>query len=261
MRVRRGARVMRIALIAAGLLFLAAIAAATPAGAEDKLVGTYYDLGTTVVFKAPEDAVKKLLPEGWEPAPVGNLGDANLFVAFLDWLAVQTPDGTPGEPGRFVTLIAPVRKTGSEAVVSMILAGWSSNPAEVPGPYGNFTLAKASVDYRYRTDAGGRLNTEESWDFADEAGDAIAFRLNIARGQSRHIRQENRVYSAAKPEFYRINKSEIEYDLFAGPQLDDPLVLSFKATGPKLEPLFDGSQKLVGVTAIRWGTHQILSPQ
>src|SRR5690242_10372679 len=110
------------ALLAAGL--------AGPAAADEKLVGIYGEERTVLAFKLPDAAVQRLLPAGWEvaPVPAGPSKDANLIVNFIDWLTVQNPDGQPGETGRLLALAVPARKSGSEARVPMVVAGLVSSP-------------------------------------------------------------------------------------------------------------------------------------
>ena len=71
------------------------------AAAEEKLVATYGEERTVLAFKLPDATARKLLPAGWEvaPVPAGPSKDANLLVNFIDWLTVQNPDGKPGKPG------------------------------------------------------------------------------------------------------------------------------------------------------------------
>jgi hypothetical protein len=63
---------------------------------------------------------------------------------------------------------------------------------------------------------------------------------------------EAKIYSAAKPEFYRIYRFEQAADVARSTAtgIDRVTKFSIKATGPKLTPLFDGSEQLISVTSI-----------
>jgi hypothetical protein len=60
---------------------------------------------------------------------------------------------------------------------------------------------------------------------------------------------ETKVYSAATG-FYRIYRVEQIEDVVRSTGIDRVGKFSFKAEGPKLAPLFDGSQQLVSVISI-----------
>src|SRR5215813_1575340 len=77
---------VRMATRLIGVASLVAMTLLGSAAAEEKLVGTYGEVRTVLAFKASPAAVQKLLPEGWEPAPIaaGPSKDANLNVVFID---------------------------------------------------------------------------------------------------------------------------------------------------------------------------------
>jgi hypothetical protein len=79
-------------------------------------------------------------------------------------------------------------------------------------------------------------------------GDAIQFQVQYVRGPSTHDKAEATQCSAAKPDFYRIYRSEQSTVVVRGrgwrPQSE--------ASAPKLAPLFDGSEQLIGVTSVPW---------
>jgi hypothetical protein len=149
------------------IALLITMATANIASAAEKLVGTYGEERTVLAFKVPDTAAQKLLPEGWQVSPpsTGPSNDANLNVVFVDVLTVQNPDGTPGETVRIAALVVPAKKKGTDAAVPMVVGGFASNPAYVPGAYGNESLASATVDRHVHTDPSGKTNVEESWEF------------------------------------------------------------------------------------------------
>jgi hypothetical protein len=244
---------------------LLAVGLVGPATAEEKLVATYGEERTILAFKVPDAAVQKLLPEGWEAAPVpaGPSKDANLIVNFIDWLTVQNPDGKPGETGRIAALVVPARKNGSEAGVPMVVAGLVSAPSFVPGPYGTFALAKVTVDRHIHTDAAGASLGEEAWEFKGDKGESIELQLKYARGVAVRSKTEAMVHSAIKPDFYRIYRIESANDVVrsSATGVDHAQSFAFKASGGQLSQLFDGSEKLISITSLPWYSRQVTLPE
>ena len=68
------------------------------------------------------------------------------------------------------------------------------------------------------------------------------------------------MYSAAKPDFIASHRSEQARDIVRGLDTDRVKKIDFKASGPKLGPLFDGAQ-LIGVTSEPWYTRQTYLPE
>ena len=246
-------------VISGGLGFVEPIASA-----QEKLVGTYAEARTTLAFKIRDSVAQSMLPHGWiaNQFSVGPSKGANLVVTFMDWLAVQEPDGKPGKTFRHVGLTVPAKQDGGEAAVSMVVAGLSAPPGYAPGPYGNFAAAKSHVTRSLRTDDDGVSTAEESWQFTGENGDAVDLQLQFARGLARRAKSEAKVYSAVKPQFYRIDRIEEAIDVVrsadAGAERAQKFV--FKATGPRFLTLFDGSEELVSITSFPWFSRQAFLP-
>jgi hypothetical protein len=260
---------MMISQITRNFTYVAAVVALTnaanAASAAEKPVGTYGQLRTILAFKVPDAAVQKLLPEGWQAsAPsTGRSKDANLNVAFVDQLTVQNPDGSPGETYRVAALAIPAKKAGADATVPMVVGGFASIASYVPGPYGVFSLASATVDRHIHTDPTGKTNVEESWEFKNDGGDAIQLGLQFARGVATRSKAEAMPHSGVKPDFYRIYRIELAADVVRSTATgtDRAEKYTFKATGAKLSPLFDGSEQLVSITSMPFYTLQISLPE
>jgi hypothetical protein len=250
--------------IAGVVALLVMMAAGNAALAAEKLVGTYGEERTVLAFKVPETAAQKLLPEGWQVSPpsTGPSKDANLNVVFVDVLTVQNPDGTPGETIRVVALVVPAKK-GTDAVVPMVVGGFASIPAYVPGPYSTFALASATVDRHIHTDPTGKTNIEESWEFKGDGGNAIGLQLQYDRGVASRSKAEVMPHSGVKPDFYRIYRIEQAADVVrsTATSTDRAQKYAFKATGAKLSPLFNGSEQLVSITSLPFYTRQVSLPE
>ena len=68
------------------------------------------------------------------------------------------------------------------------------------------------------------------------------------------------LYSAVKPDFYRIYRYEQSADVVRGAGVDRVQKVVIKAAGPKLAPLLDGSEQLLGVTSVPWYARQTYLP-
>jgi hypothetical protein len=236
--------------------------AAEPALAADKYVGSNVDVRTVLAFKVADAAVQKLLPGGWQPdvAIAGPGKDVNFRVTFIDRIVNQDAESKALEPVRIAHLSVPAKKAGSEAGGTMLLRIHSSSAGGVPGPYGVSVHAPANMQRTVRIDPAGTVTVEESWEFKSQDGDSIQLQIQYARGPSTLGKAENKFYSAAKPEFYRIYRSEQITDLLRSPAGDRVQKILFKASGPTLSPLFDGSEQLIGVTSDPWYTRQTFLP-
>jgi hypothetical protein len=232
--------------------------------AQEKLVATYGEARTVLAFKIPEAAVQKLLPQGWLPNPIsaGPAKEANLVVTFMDWLVVMDPDGKPEKTYRSVGLGVPAKQNGTDVTVSMVVGGLSSPPGYAPGPYGNFAAAKSMITRTLRTGEDALSRAEESWQFEGESGDSIQLQLQFTRGIAARSKLEAKVHSALKPEFYRIYRIEQAADVVrsVADGTDRVQTYLFKASGPLLSQLFDGSEQLVSITSMPWFSRQAFLP-
>ena len=206
--------------------------------------------------------MQKFLPDGWQPDVVtaGPAKDVNLRVTFIDWIVNQDAAGKALEPVRIAHLSIPAKMKGSQTGGTMLFRIYSSSAGGVPGPYGVSVHAPANMERKVRIDPAGIGTVEESWEFKSQDGDSIQLQIQYARGASTPDKAETKFYSAAKPEFYCIYRSEQSTDVVRSPAADRVQKVLFKAFGPTLSPLFDGSEQLIGVTSDPWYTRQTFLP-
>jgi hypothetical protein len=176
---------------------------------------------------------------------------------------VTNPDGKPGDTVRIAAIVGPARKKGTEAAVPMVIAGLVSAPGEAPGPYGVFTPAKVTVDRHVRTDAAGASAAEEAWEYIGDGGDKVQLQLKYTRGVPARSKTETKVYSAIKPEFYRIYRVESAADVVrsSAAGIDRAQTVAFTASGPKLSQIFDGKEQLISITSLPWYSRQVTLPE
>jgi hypothetical protein len=235
--------------------------AAEPVLAAEKYVGSNVDSRTILAFKVADAAVQKFLPAGWEPdvTTVGPAKDVNLSVTFIDRIVNLDAEGKGLDPVRIATLTIPAKMKGSETRGTILFCAYVSDRA-VPGPYGVSVHASANMERKVRIDPAGTATVEESWEFRSQDGDSIQLQMQYVRGPSTPGKAEAKLYSAVKPEFYRIYRSEQSTDVVRSATADRVQKVQFKASGPKLSPLFDGSEQLIGVTSNPWYTRQTFLP-
>jgi hypothetical protein len=235
--------------------------AAEPVLAAEKYVGSNVDSRTILAFKVADAAVQKFLPAGWEPdvTTVGPAKDVNLSVTFIDRIVNLDAEGKALDPVRIATLTIPAKMKGSETRGTILFCAYVSDRA-VPGPYGVSVHASANMERKVRIDPAGTATVEESWEFRSQDGDSIQLQMQYVRGPSTPGKAEAKLYSAVKPEFYRIYRSEQSTDVVRSATADRVQKVQFKASGPKLSPLFDGSEQLIGVTSNPWYTRQTFLP-
>lgn len=252
-------------LLSALVAALSLIAAATsPALAQEKLVGIYGEVRSVLSFKVPETALRKFVPAGWELSPPnsGPSKGANLNLVLIDALTTQGPDGKPEDNSRIAALVFPARKTGTDAVVPMVFAGFTSNAKHATGAYGVFELAKTTIVRTARTDPEGKSGADESWDFRVDDNAGVSVQLQFAHAPSARTKRETRVYSAKTPDLYRIYRIEEALDVVQSTEtgVDRVQHVAFKIRGSNIAPLFNGSEKLVSITSIPWYTRQVFLP-
>jgi hypothetical protein len=237
--------------------------AAGPALAEEKLVGAEVDLRTVLSFKATDAAVQKMLPEGWDAnsPTAGPSKGFNLNVVLVDRQLAADAEGKPIVSYRGAALVIPAKKKASGAAGAMVVGGLFE-PAGAPGAYGVFTAAQTAIERKTHTDAGGKSVIEETWQFKAGDGNSIEVQIQFTRGIPAKGKAETKVFSAARPDFYRIYRIEQATDVVrsTGTGLDRVTKLSFKASGDKLAPLFDGSEQLVSVTSVPWYSRHTYLP-
>jgi hypothetical protein len=148
------------------------------------------------------------------------------------------------------------------AAGAVVVFAFASTPEDVPGPYSVNMLSKVDMAKSFRMGETGSVMAEETWDFSTEGGDQLHFSMTFERGAGRRSHTETRVYSAAKPDFYRIYKADLVTDLVRGATGDAGRVkkIEFRASGPHLSPVFNGTERMIGITSDPAYYRQIFLP-
>lgn len=233
------------------------ILAAAPALAQEKLVGTNIDVRTVLDFKVSDAAVQKLLPPGWEvnPETFGPSAGANLRVAFVDNLATYDATGKPTPTIRNLIFGIPVKRVGVPGAL-MLFALLSPSDG---GSYGASMKSTNVVERKVRHEPGSPTTVEELWEFKAENGHVVSLQAHYVRGVATRSKSEIRNYSQSKPEFFRIYRSEQGVDVVRGADSGAERLkkFTFRASGEKFSPLFDGTEQLISLSSVLWYQREV----
>ena len=239
------------------------LAVAGSAFAQEKLYATHLDMRTTIALKAPDAAVQKMLPAGWElnPPTGGPAKGANLTLVLVDQVMFLDENGKPKERSRGVTLAIPARKTGGKEAGSMIVSGLYS-AGNVPGAYEVYMPADVTIDRKQRADGDGKVLVEERWTLKGPDGHAFEVHVAYVRGAAAKAKTDSKAYSGARPDFYRIYRADVVSDVARSvPNGEDRVsIVSVKVKGQKYAQLFDGSEKIIAITSIPSFSREIFLP-
>lgn len=267
-----GTQAFRGVLIAA-LLATTMVAAQTPP-AQAPIAGTMVEYSNEARFQmdvhVPDAALAAYLPTGWTPnvATQGNAKDANLRVIFIDRVTVNGPDGKPVGKGsqKVIWLAAPVKDPGG-ANVQLIIGGLTDDPANVPGPFGNFLLATTHSMSRSTTAAptGAGPNTDtQDWNFTAASGEHLELHVKYERGAgNKGNANDTRYYSAKMPAFFQISRQEQVLDVVRNATTNPPdrvKEYTLKGGGGTYAKLFDGTEKSLSWDNVLWVNRTISIP-
>lgn len=253
-----------------GLLGGVLLLAATSGAAAQTVLESSNEVRFQFDFKVPDAALAALLPQGFTSnvATQGPAKDCNVRVIFIDRVTINGPDGMPLGKGsnQLVYLTAPVKDaTGANA--QLVLGGLTADPADAPGPFGNYLLAtthsvKRTVD-RPATGAGPMMESQD-WVFAAATGEHLEMHLTYERGgANKRPLTDVKFYSAKNPAMALISREELVLDILRNvttTPADRVKTFSVKAGGGSFAKLFDGTEKVLSWDNILWLNRSLLRP-
>lgn len=228
-------------------------------GESERFVGRGTESRTFLYFKVSQDALGSLVPEGWRACPLadGPAAGANLMAAFVDQTTSLDAEGKRLEPMRYVLFEIPMGKTAGAPVAWSLFTGLSTGGA---GAYGTNLQASAEIERKTRHAASGSA-VEESWHLQTGGGESVSLRLRFLRGPVSVQQVESRVYSHARPGFFRIYRVEQAVDVVRLPTDENRLnEVAFQAKSAKLAPLFDGTEQLTAIVSVPVYARKIFLP-
>ncbi len=258
----------RMIALSASAAFLAASAvsgAVQPAGA-DTLVENSAEFRFQLDFHVNDAALQKLLPAGWEAAIAtqGPAKDANLRLIFIDRVDVTNPDNTPKTSDQLAIIEIPIKQTGTNNAVRMIINALVSDPKEAPGPFGSYVHATSVKASRSLNTAGGVTQGEENWEFLGANGERLETHVKYERGAARrNPAAEVKFFNPSNPSAYQIFKVDSGLDIMKNasvPVKDRVKEFSYKATGGNIGTLFDGAEKVLSWDSFHWYNRGIYTP-
>jgi hypothetical protein len=217
-------------------------------------------------FVVPDAALRKFLPAGWEPniATQGPAKDCNLRLIFIDRVDITDEKGQATGSSGLVYLAIPVKQTGTPNNGQMIIAGLTTDAKDVPGPFGNYQLATTHKFDRAVVGGSGKDTLmEENWEFVSASGERLEVHLKYQRAAARKLTQEVKFFNPTNPASFQIFKVDSAIDIMRNatvPVKDRVTEFSYKASGGRLGPLFDGTEKVVSIDSFHWYNRGVYTP-
>jgi hypothetical protein len=246
------------------LILGALVAALAPLGAET-LVEFSNEARFQLDLRVNDAALAPFLPAGWamNVATQGAAKDCNLRAVFVDRVTINAPDGKPVGKGsnRLVYLAVPVKdQTGANA--QLVIGGLTEDPADAPGPFGNYLLATTHT--MQRTTAAGTGLDSQDWVFAAASGERLELHIKYERGvANKGNAADVKFYSAKTPTVFQIFRQEQVLDILRNVTTTPPdRVKEFKfvGSGGSYAKLFDGSERPLSWDNILWLNRSVLTP-
>ena len=213
-----------------------------------------------------DTALQKKVPEPWKAfsIPGGPLKGANFFVIFIDGFLMQDAKGKPdhGGIGRKVVFAAPVKNNRTGEMATMVLGGFGANPETIPGPYKNFSLAHiACLSTSSAVDFAPGTGTA-SWEVKNNGENILSLKIEYQKALPFRKEIKRKVYSSAEPSFFRIYHIDSATDMIKSvPAGFDRLKkYQFQLNVPAMKDVFDGNEKLVGLSAIPLYVRKVFLP-
>ena len=250
------------------LIAAVALAGTAPAADAQTMIEHSSEARFQLDVHVPDAVLNAYLPPGWTPnvAAQGPAKDCNLRVIFIDRVTINGPDGRPVGKGsnRLVYLAAPV-KDPAGAAVQLIIGGLTEDPADAPGPFGNYLPATTHSVQRTTSSMGtGSTLDSQDWVFAAASGERLELHIKFEKGvANKGNPNETKFYSAKNPTFYQISRQEQVLDILRNVTTTPPdrvKDFSFKGSGGSYAKLFDGTEKALSWDNILWINRTVLVP-
>jgi len=225
---------------------------------QETFVGQGTEVRTFLYFRVSTPALLKFVPQGCEVCPVssGPGAGANLLAAFVDQVTSLDAAGKPVDLLRYVLFEIPIRPAGEHNAL-VLFTGLSNGG---PGAYETNVKAEADIERKIRHQ-GAASTVEESWDLKSGSGENVSLQLRFSRGPVSVEQVESRVYSQAKPGFFRIYRVEQAVDVIRPASGARRLrEIGFRAKSAKLTPVFDGTEQLVSIVSVPVYARRIFLP-
>jgi hypothetical protein len=219
-------------------------------------------------FHVPDAALMAMLPPGFtlNVATQGAAKDANIRVIFVDRMTVSGPDGKPVGNGssRLVYLASPVKDPGG-ANAQLVIGGITDNPADAPGPFGNYLLATTHRMQRSTSSSGnGPVIDAQDWVFQAASGERLELHIEYEHGVgNKGNAADVKFYSAKNPSVAQMSRQEQVLDILRNVTTTPPdrvRKFSFKGSGGSYAKLFDGTERVLSWDNLVWINRSVSQP-
>jgi len=176
-------------------------------------------------------------------------------------VVVLDPAGAPIGTGtaRYAVISAAAVNAKTGQANSIIVGGMSTQGTGVYGVYQPAT--STGLERTVTGTAQDQGHVRESWVFTGGGGEVLHLAVAYRRGPAVRAHLDSVMRSAARPEFQRTYHIDQATDVVRGANSADRVeALAFTATGPALKPIFDGTERLIAVTAIPYYVRDITVP-
>jgi hypothetical protein len=252
-------------LLVIGGWCLMGMLAARPAEAQT-FTGVHGDRTRIMLaFRVQPAAMQAWLPAPWQLRPVHNgpLQGANFIVVLVDRVRDDTPEGKSNSRGadKIINFVVPAKHPQTAQTASIILSGWASNPANVPGFFQVYRAATIRVEQLLKSQEGDTEEVTDVWEVRDATGNGgLELRLRSRRQLSARtrVRGEAQVLSAKDPALWRLHRFDAATDVVKSvPEGSDRVLhYTFHLTAPEYDALFNGSEQLIGISITPWYVRQ-----
>ena len=242
-------------------------AAAAPAG---KVLEFSNETRFQMDYHVPDAVLAAMMPAGFTSsvATTGPAKDCNLRVIFIDRVTINGPTGPMLGKGssHLIYLEAPATDAAG-ANVRVVIGGLTDDPADAPGPFGNYILATTRNVQRTTTATGtGAIIDSQDWLMQAASGERIEMHVKYERGGgNKGARpQDLRIFSAKNPALFQISSQEQVLDILRNTTTNPPdrvKEYTFKAGGGSYAKLFDGTEKALSWDNILWLNRTVSVPQ
>jgi hypothetical protein len=219
---------------------------------------------TYLYFDVDDNAVTEFLPEGWIASPVasGAAQGADFIVILIDRKFATDAAGAARNPNLMLVFAVPGRNEQEQASGSVIVGGYSADPASVPGAYGNYQPATATLERVERAAPPAPLQAEETWSFEGDDGGRLNLAISYDRGTPTLGEFDSRVYSGTLPGFYRMYRGDQGVATIRSRPANVDTVdnLEFSVEGGIFGRIFDGSEEMIAINSFVWYKRQTFLP-
>jgi hypothetical protein len=220
-------------------------------------------------FRVKPEAVQQRLPAPWllHPVDSGPLQGSNFFVTLVDRVRDDDALRQPRARGsnRIINFAVPAKHPQTGQTASIILDGFASNPANVPGFFQAYRVATVRMEHTIKAHAADVEEVTDVWEVQEATGPGVLeLRLHSRQLLSAQIleRGEVQVLSARDPNLWQRHKFEAVAEVLKSVPEGTERVQEyrFRLTVPEYRELFDGSEQLIGITVALWHLRQVFGP-